>query len=603
MKIVWDGLLILGKDWDILLGILSAVLLGSGIIFLCLKMLLGDELTLPGYFSLGLGGSLLPLLLGLIPSIFLNSLFRFPAVFLLAPLVFFVGLFLFFKIKGYNWSAQKADVSFLALILILLVSILLRLAFLSRLILPPYFDSITHYEIIKGFSANGGSFILPISTTPNGGYYHLGFHGLAAALALALQADAKDILLVFGQILLAILPLPLFFAVRQETRLDLAGLFAVLLAGWGWGMPAHAVNWGKYPALASLLLFEFVFCLAGFLERPTNRRQWFITVIFVLGVCGAGLIHTRALALIAIVFASRFLAAAWSRLAGRLRAALFLLAAALLIALVVFIRAGSTLGLVFDPYLGNGLGVTLLILGLFPFALKTCPRAVFAVILSLIFFLGCLFVPVINLLPGYEYQTLLDRPYVEMTLFFPLSLLGGLGLAGLLKAFRESGLLLRAASRARWLPGAATALLFAAIIVNTGAKYDFYPSSCCQIFGEADAVAFDWMDKKLPGDAYILIASSRLNVLETSPTVVRSAGSDAGTWIGPLIGRSALSLPFDTDFGQQKTRNRLCRRGITHIYIGGTGQGFDQNQLKGRPDWFEMAFFLPKAQVYRLICP
>ena len=43
-----------------------------------------------------------------------------------------------------------------------------------------------------------------------------------------------------------------------------------------------------------------------------------------------------------------------------------------------------------------------------------------------------------GVVPGYFNLTLLDRPFVEMTLYLPLSLIGGLGLAGLQQYLKHS---------------------------------------------------------------------------------------------------------------------------------------------------------------------
>ena len=72
-----------------------------------------------------------------------------------------------------------------------------------------------------------------------------------------------------------------------------------------------------------------------------------------------------------------------------------------------------------------------------PFALDKFPRGVYFSILFIFSVLVALFIPIEVWLPGLENQTLLDRPFVEMVLYLPLSLLGGLGLAGLLQSLNE----------------------------------------------------------------------------------------------------------------------------------------------------------------------
>src|SRR5690606_32123855 len=113
--------------------------------------------------------------------------------------------------------------------------------------IPQYFDSAQHYLITRTLLNTSGP-LLPPST----GNYHIGFHLLLAFVTSTLRAQIIDTLLILGQIILAIIPLSIFFLVKGETRSNAAGIFAVMLAMLGWYMPAYAVNWGKYPALASL---------------------------------------------------------------------------------------------------------------------------------------------------------------------------------------------------------------------------------------------------------------------------------------------------------------------------------------------------------------
>jgi len=141
-------------------------------------------------------------------------------------------------------------------------------------------------------------------------------------------------------------------------------------------------------------------------------------------------------------------------------------------------------------------------------------------------------------------------------------------------------------------------VVFGAFFLNF-TQYNFSPS-CCQFFGEDDRAALDWMDQNTPPNANIVIASSEAILFESSPSAWYT-GSDGGIWITPLIHRQALFWPYQTDFGIAETLVGLCQRGAGYIYVGGTGQSFDQAQLLARPDWYAKLFSLPKAQVYRIV--
>lgn len=209
-------------------------------------------------------------------------------------------------------------------------------------------------------------------------------------------------------------------------------------------------------------------------------------------------------------------------------------------------------------------------------------------LLTILFLLACLLVP----LPRESFQTLLDRPFVQMTLFLPLALLGGLGLAGL-----------RAESFKSWMTALATVAVFSAVFIHLGRDTSFSPSPCCILFKQDDAVAFEWMKEYLPSKAHVLIAGSTLNVFDIeNPVELR--GSDGGVWITALTGRKTSTWPFSADFGAQATFDNLCQMGVTHLYVGGTQERFDLAVLQSRSGWYAWQFSLPGAHLFKLTgCP
>jgi hypothetical protein len=602
VKIILDGWLVLTKEWDIVFGILFLLFLGAGSIFFLLKIVSKKDLATSEYFSISIAGVLLPLFLGISILILFGFWFESKIDLRFILLLICICSFMFWVTKNDQGRIQQGSIWSLVIpILILAVSVYIRLAFISKLIVPPYFDSAEHYSFITSLITRDQNSIHLTFNSFNGGYYHLGFHALMAALSLALHAEVKDVMLVFGQIILALIPLPLFFMIKQETNSDVAGIFAVLLAGWGWFMPAHAVNWGKYPALTSILAFEFILGLIYLLPHSLSKRHnWTAILLLILSIGAAAFVHTRSLVLTAIAFFSIFIALCWQRFPRFFRILFFLFIFAALVILVVIIRSKPILSLVFDPYLQDGWWLSLIVLLLLPFSFAEFPRTVFASILSIVLVLCGLLIPVDNLLPGYNHQTLLDRPFVEMVLFLPLSVLGGLGLAALTRALSKIGILRHL--HPQLSTGLITFVLFSLLFIHTFTHYDFYPSECCQIFAQPDAVAFEWIDKNLSPDAYILIAASELAVLETHSSV-SYAGSDAGIWLTPLINRRTLRFPYRTNFSLQNRHHQLCQQQITHIYLGWTEQSFTQAQLQDTPAWYTMLFSLPEAKVYALVCP
>jgi hypothetical protein len=626
MDVLINSWLVLINEWNGVLGILFIFLLGSGIVFLFLKTVFDDSLTFGEYFVLGVGGTFLPLFMGISLAWLFNLLLGIKIDFILFCLIIFIACgFAVYRSRGnrfhvlasrfYSWITnqfknagykQRVSVIFtlqpevvpaLVLLLILMGSVYIRLAFISGLVAPLHFDSAIHYSRVRDLITNFETSTIPAYSSSLAGYYHLGFHFLAAALSMALGLDVKNVMLIFGQIVLAFIPLPLFFIVRQETKLDAPGIFATLLAGWGWSMPAYAVNWGKYPALTSIIPFGFVLCSLYLVRYSPKRSRWMLIIMLGLSILVSTFIHTRSLILIIIVLISIAIATGWRRLPRLLQFVVFCLAIGGLLTLVFIIQSKPILNLAFAPYQAGGLWMIILVLLLFPFALKEFPTAAFSNILSLIFLLGSLFVSIVQFITVENVQTLLDRPFVEMILFFPLAFLGGLGYAGLCKTVNNLNVF--RGSRQIWMNRFITLFIFGTVLINL-TQYNFFPSTCCKFFGEDDAVVIDWMDKNIPSNASIMISLSA-SVAFGSVQTIEYAYSDGGIWITPLIQRAIEPLPYQTDFSAQNTLDELCKRKATYIYVGGRDKSFDTKLLQSRPDWYEALLFLPKAQVYKVI--
>ena len=543
--ILLNSLNALGQNGQLLIAILACVAWGTLLIFASLKKITGSRFTNPELTALALGGWPLPALL-------ISLLLLLLRIFIPAQLVLILGLTLMIVSAGFAlrelWG--KVTRSFIVPILVFLSFVFIRLGFVAGAILPAYLDSAEHYRIIQillNLSA-GKQFVWPSAS-----YYHLGYHVIVAAFTAGTQADLARVMLVFGQVVLAALPLPMYFLVRCATGSQRAALISVALAAFGWFMPAHSVNWGKYPALLSLLLVQFV------VGAALTKNRWLIAFSLVAAI----LIHTRSAILLGIILV------AW--ILPRTRRPLILgLGLAGLGMLTLLFARDPILAPLVEPY---KVPVTLLVGLLAVLAYRAFPRLTVASVLVPTLMLASVFVPVTSAL------SLLDRPLVEMVLFLPLAFLGGLGAAR--------------------IPKPAVILLVAAILFHAWTTYSFAPSNCCQLAGRDDMTALDWVKQNTPADALFAIASANLSL--TNSTSMLGADTDAGIWVTPLSGRAALSLPYTADFSQPEVHNYLCEKKVTHIYMGGTQQSFEGGNLQGKPDWYESIFTLPKAQIVQVL--
>ena len=474
----------------------------------------------------------------------------------------------------------------------LAVFLILQLAFLKKMLLPSYFDSAEHYRLIKYFAefyeTSGSSF-------PLINYYHVGFHFLSAAVSHVFRLGIVDTMLVFGQVILAILPFSLFFIVKHETGSNVAAVFTCLLSGFGWHMPSHVMDWGKYPALFSLIGIHFVLNI-GYLIYRNDRFKPERFILFCLlgfGVFVSVLIHTRSLIIFAFMGASLLLTIWRKRLLLLFQRLVFVVALCVLAAEIAVVQGNAVLALLFGTYIGQDIFTTGLIIFLLLFSVWTFPDLTFFLLMLLSLTMAGLFIPVAGFL-GYGALTLLDRPYVQMLLYLPLSIFGGLGLAGL------NQFLQRFSFHPKLLAQLMTLLVIGFVILNAKASHSFYPSDCCQIASRDDLAAIHWMDKTLPPDADVLIASTDLFVtsLESPNTL---AGVDGGIWITSLISRKTTPMRGGLNFDQPEIHADVCKKKIEYIYAGGMPQSFNVLQLGGQADWYQIIFFLPKAKVYQVI--
>jgi hypothetical protein len=599
VNILSDSFSVLVSHWQLISGILLMMLLGQVLMGSALRMIFRDGLTSADYFALSAAGWMLPLSLA-------SLLWLAWGAFLPAQAGAFLSLIITAILAGvFILQARKAlmpgSKAILSILIVLFGAFLfLRLAFVSEVIIPLYFDSAQHYLIIKTLIASLASDAIPALGSPAGAYYHTGFHLLTAWTVSTWRADVIDAILILGQIIVAAIPFSMFPIIKQETQSNSAALFAVLLAAFGWYMPAYAANWGKYPALTSLPLITFVLSL-GYLSLRhkdvlSGRKSLGLIAILFLGFLITILFHSRSFIVFGIFALAWVIVTGWERLSQPLRFVSFFAVLIGMALVIMFLRTKDVFGLLFDPYWVKGLIVTAVVLFLGIFAQWRYPKLAFASLLVILLFFGGLLVPV-NV-PGYGTLTLLDRPFVEMILYLPLSFLGGAGLAGLERSLQD--LLARWPARRFWPVGYLSGLFLILLLVNTFATYNFYPADCCSIVGRDDLVAIDWIDKNLPSEARILISSTELRVL-VSDSPQGAAGGDAGIWITPLTSRVTLPFPYQSDFSQQAIFDTLCQQRAEYLYVGDIGATFNNGLLAAYPDRYRILLSMPKAKVYQVI--
>jgi hypothetical protein len=583
MTIWTDGLNVLLDGAWVVFSILIPIIWGHTLFSAALRKIFKTDFTDIEYFSLGMAGWILP------AALWVAGTFLFGEAAIIAASVLAVVIFIFALYSG--WPRRISIWPGLALTFLLAASLVLQLAFLEKTILPLYFDSAEHYRIIKYLA---DTYDLSSFLLPSAAYYHVGFHLLIAAISRLFQLDIVNAMLVFGQVMLAILPFSLFFIARQETQSNAAAFFACLLAGFGWHMPSHLMNWGKYPALFSLVGIHFVLNVGYSMYRNDKFKDRRPALYWLLGfgIFISALIHTRSLIVFAFVALSALLTVWRKKMSAMFQRFLFALVACVILIEIVFIQKSEALSPLFGAYLRDDVWMIALVAVLMFFSIKFYSDQAFFLLASLSLLMLGLFVPVH--LPSLGALTLLDRPYVQMLFYLPLSIFGGLGLAGLHQFLQ------RLSFHPKLLTRFAALLAFGLVILNAGFRHHFYPSDCCQIVSRDDLAALQWMDNSLPRDADVLVASTDLFVTSFEAADAL-AGVDGGAWVTPLISRKAVHMRWDIQFDQPDIHAEICRRKINYIYGGGMPQSFSVSQLAGQPNWYLEIFALSKARVYQVI--
>ena len=580
MDVLADGLSVLQGRGQTVFSILLMILWGQVVFVSLLHKISKFRFTPAEYISIGSVGWIFPVTV-MAPAIFIGHLWLdemgIYLVIILAIIFFVLSLI----------HIRDLIPAFLIFISILLIPLILRLAFISKLALPIYFDSAEHYRIIKELSA---FFTSHTFESPTINYYHIGFHLISAALIKLFGLNTADTMLVFGQVILAILPFSLFFIVKQESNSTAVAVFTCLLAGFGWHMPSHLMNWGKYPALLSLVCIIFVINLFYILFKNNHGRSLYILSSF--GILISVLIHSRTAILFVFLALSILLTYWFQRRSSKIQISAFAFILLILIIEFWFVQNAPALSLLISGYIHRDIWMLFLVLTLLPFAILYFPTQAFFLLGSLSTLTLGLFIPVH--LPNLGLLTLLDRPYVQALLYLPLSLLGGFGMAGLFQVIRKITL------NQKQLEYGVAFLFTGFVVWNAIINQSFLPSDGCQITTRDDLAAMQWINISLPGKSIFYIASTQLNVT-LHEQVILPSGVDGGIWVQPLTSRRSIYFGRDTNFGSAKSHDQVCQIQESYIYVGGMPQSFPTAQLERHPDWYQLVFTLPQARIYKVI--
>jgi hypothetical protein len=518
--------------------------------------------------SAGVGSILLSLIC--FAFIALSHFLSFPLQFGSYAIIFF-AVIVFLKSLLSGEFKKVNSIYVFSIIAVLFLLLIARLAFLKHILLPPYSDSPIHYQIVNGFLQPDIDNLSKFSLhTILSNYYHFGFHSLATWLASVTDFEPDKMISLTGQLFLVMAPISMMSLVYTLTNNISGALFAGLLAAGGWLMPAFSVNWGKFPALVSVAILPAVTSIMLLLlESNLSKRRWLFYGFILLS--GITFIHTRiAISLLFVLIG--FFIINKLQLREEFR---FFQSVRFTLLFVLFMWP------LFHPLIDfyNNIPILIIVLILIPFAFQFYPSASMG---GLIFLSGLSLAMLIPNLFDVGGRTLLDRQFLAIILYVPLSLMGGLGFGGLIKKLGSNIV----------LQSAVSIVLVACVFINLTPQA-FLPDQCCNYFYESDRLAFQWIQEN--SSSHTLFFISTLNDSD------RAYGTDAGIWISPLTKISTNKLLFNVNWNSINLFDEICPsdRGEAYIYMGGRDTSFDDNQLL-QQQWITPAFQAGGVVIYRI---
>jgi hypothetical protein len=503
-------------------------------------------------------------------------------------------------IAGLLLSIKKKHLSvlvhgFIAPLIIIALIVLVRFAFLKHLEYPLYYDSAVHYQIIQDLQSPSRSQSLnQIWNLNSGRYYHIGFHSIVVVLAAQLRGSFNEaqLILITGHVFLIVLMLNTGLLASKLFNNFYAGILTVIFAGVGWLMPAFAINWGKYPAISSLAIFPLaVYWMIDSRNWSDANRRWHIVLYGTSALC-AILLHSRSLVLLGCAAAALVtLGIIWNWLSKNNLAVLFW---AEIVVILLIAELHPNLHAALLPYLKRiDLFTTLLALASIVVVASKNLKAATGILTFMVYVAIISTIPTPAFLVRQAGPYLLDRPFLQILLFFPLSLFAGGSFSYFLNELRwrisspESG-------RAMVSMGLFTLTVLTVMIRPLS---DFKPNPCCVYMRIDDIFIIDWIKENVPKNSRILISTDT----DINTQFVKVA-TDAGAWITPLTQLKTVKFDYRTDFSNAPLHKAMCQENIMYIYVSAVNTSFSITPIEDDKKNFSPIIVLPDAQLYSVNC-
>lgn len=477
-----------------------------------------------------------------------------------------------------------------ALLLSLLpIFLCIRFGYIVELKYPLNIDSVNHTQIITTILANRNLITLP--------YYHYAFHYIIAFFNLATGIEIPELILILGQIFQTIAPLTLFYPIFHWSKSFYASFFTVLAAGFVWGMPYQAISWGKYPAVLAAVSTVFVINqlhLMLKIQRRSGVLMFLSAIILVISL----FLHTRTIVLL-ISELFIYIGSKNFFIKGLSQKRKSLVICANMVMILFLICLGNYCFLswktAFEPYINVWLLVLLITL---PLGMSYYFKAVFQLEMMILLCLIASTLPLPGHISIFNTNTLIDRPFLSIFLFIPLSILLGLNLAGIeqsMSAIRDQ---LDGEQHSRKVTiklGWVCWAFFVVLLLLTPSSRALTSLPGANLLSVNDLLVFEEIKRKTPANAKILIPN-------TSPYY--ELGIDGGAWISFATARETIKVHYSSDLTSLIFYKKMCSLGVDYLYLGGSPYSFSLAIVQQRLEWYRPISNYSTVKLYQLIsCP
>lgn len=470
---------------------------------------------------------------------------------------------------------------FTGLIFLLAWISIVKLSFLSGLSYPLYSDSAYHFDMInKIMDGNLSSLLFSSNGLQN--YYHYGFHSIVALSSLISSLPVEKSMLILGQVLQISIPLSFYPIGKMLTHKAWGGILAVTIAAFGWPMPAYASQWGKYPAILGVQFFLWFYSIYLLIQKKDVPQKSLFSLLFTLVCLFIGLIfHARIVIVIVLFFVIQKLVEQHTMVKKYTHLNLFLFVALLGNLIFLYIYNFEDFQHIYIKYIQESWVSALLLLLFARFFRHQSKQLFYQQVIFSVILLVMLNTSIPYGLLTRDVAHLIDRPFLEIILFIPLTLIMTIAVTNFTNILLISGKRIKSLRIYR-----------AVAIVFLGAVSVFiYPvrSSCCVILDPPNITVIQRIKAELPSNTKILIAAGRW-----------SSYTEAGIWIYPLTGIQTVKWPYDTDF-EKDVQQSLCKQRVMYIYVGNTAYSFSRLSLQNANIGQEL-FQVNGVSLFKLDC-